>query len=79
MMELVVEPGGQARCIYGEAINLATLGRLSISRASHVEPDDKGQWFAAIIGGPVLGPFSNRSQAVEAELAWLNANWLLTS
>ncbi|HEY5314384.1 MAG TPA: hypothetical protein VIK18_17760 [Pirellulales bacterium] len=75
-MELVIERAGQARCIYDELIDLAALGRLSISRASHVEPDGQGNWFAEIIGGPALGPFNTRSQALEAEQAWLRANWL---
>lgn len=75
-MDLVIEAGGQVRCIYDEAINLAALGRLSIRRASHVEPDADGHWVASLIGGPVLGPFATRSQALEAEQAWLQASWL---
>jgi len=75
-MDLVIAPSGQARCIYSDAIELAALGRLAIARASHVEPDDQGQWFAAMIGGPVLGPFGTRGQALEAEQAWLQVNWL---
>ncbi|HEY1602863.1 MAG TPA: hypothetical protein VGG64_24880 [Pirellulales bacterium] len=77
-MDLVIEPNGQAHCIYDENINLAALGRLAITRASHVEPDDQGNWRASIIGGPVLGPFVTRSQALDAEQAWLKANWLTT-
>ena len=45
-MRLVIEPGGRVRCLYGEAVDLASLGVLSIRRASHVEPDDLGQWWA---------------------------------
>jgi hypothetical protein len=75
-MDLIIAPSGEARCIYAEIIDLAALGSLAITRASHVEPDDKGQWFAAMIGGPVLGPFSTRSQALDAEQAWLQVNWL---
>ncbi len=63
------------RCLYDEAIDLAALGRLSITRASHVEPDDAGQWFAdlAPVSGPRLGPFDRRSEALEAERAWLGS------
>jgi hypothetical protein len=52
-----------------------------VRRASHVEPDDAGQWFAdlAIMGGPRLGPFLVRSQALAAERQWLSEHWLLPS
>ena len=60
-------------------IDLAALGAPRITRASHVEPDESGRWLAdlAPVGGPVLGPFERRSEALEAEVAWLEANWLL--
>ena len=77
-MELVIHPGGVVRCVYDEAIELGALGRLSVDRASHVEPDDDGQWFADLspVGGPVLGPFPRRSDALAAEVAWLKRHWL---
>ena len=76
-MELVIQPNGAVRCIYGEELNLNTLGRLSVQRASHVEPTNDGQWTAdlAPVGGPLLGPFSSRSQALAAEIAWLELHW----
>ncbi len=76
-MHLVVEPGGKVRCLYGEQIDLACLGELTIRRASHVEPEGQS-WFADLspMGGPRLGPFARRSQALEAEEAWLQQNWL---
>ena len=79
-MLLVVTPGGAVRCLYDESIDLATLGRLAITRASHVEPDADGRWTAdlAPVSGPVLGPFVNRGAALEAERAWLEANRLVT-
>jgi hypothetical protein len=48
---------------------LAALGRLSIARASPVEADAAGRWFAdlAPISGPRLGPFGLRSQALALE------------
>ena len=77
-MELVIDTRGQAFCVYGEAIDLSTLGRLSIARASHVEPDGRGNWLADLspVAGPTLGPFGRRSQALAAEQVWLEANWL---
>jgi len=78
-IELVVGQRGDVRTIYADVLDLRTIGRTSISRASHVEPDDDGQWRADLtpVGGPVLGPYSQRSQALEAEVAWLRTNWLL--
>ena len=35
-----------ARCIYDEGIDLREIGTLKITRASHVEPDRDGFWWA---------------------------------
>jgi hypothetical protein len=77
-MQLVISPRAMVRCVYAESIDLAPLGRLTIARASHVEPDEQGQWHAdlAPVGGPRLGPFERRSEALHAEAAWLEAHWL---
>jgi hypothetical protein len=78
-MQLVIDPAGQIRTIYGEEIELATLGRPELFRASFVEPDRDGRWHADLrpLIGPVLGPFALRSQALAAEVAWLQEHWLL--
>jgi hypothetical protein len=77
-MDLVVTAHGDVRAVYSELIELRTLGRLAIVRASRVEPTPDGRWTADLgpVGGPVLGPFTRRSEALEAELAWLDENWL---
>ena len=77
-MQLVIEPGGAVRAIYTEEIELAALGSPAISRASHVEPDQQGCWWADMSPsrGPILGPFSHRSEALAAEHAWLEVHWL---
>ena len=77
-MELVITSSGDIRCVYGEEVNLSELGRLSIQRGSHVEPTADGQWTADLspVQGPQLGPFDCRTQALEAEVAWLNQYWL---
>ncbi len=77
-MKLVIRPGGQVRTLYFEAIPLEMLGSTRIVRAGTVEPDVDGDWYADLrmTGGPVLGPFSVRSQALAAEVAWLEAHWL---
>lgn len=78
-MDLVIDALGQVRCLYGEEIPLARLGAMGIRRASHVEPDDQGRWWAdlAPAGGPVLGPFDRRSAALAAEENWLWEHRLL--
>ena len=77
-MQVVVEPDGVLRCIYGEDIDLHALGKPVIRRASHVEPTPDGQWTADLspVAGPALGPFASRSQALEAESRWLGRHWL---
>ena len=76
-MELFIAPGGVVTAIYAETIDLEILGKPMISRASHVEPDASGHWFAHIVDGPTLGPFSKRSEALTAEINWLTENRLL--
>ena len=74
-MELVVDVGGGVKCIYDETLDLRELGRLTITRASHVEPDTEGNWSADMgpSGGPVLGTYGSRSEALAAERGWLAA------
>ena len=77
-MKLLIRPDGTVRAIYQEEIDLAALGHPAITRASHVEPDQDGRWLADLspVGGPVLGPFDRRSEALQAEHDWLE-RWLL--
>ena len=72
-MELVVGVDGMARCIYDEALDLREIGKLQITRASHVEPDAEGYWWADMgpVDGPVLGPYGSRTEALGAERGWL--------
>ena len=74
-MELVVGRDGGVKCIYDEALDLREIGRLQITRASHVEPDAEGYWWADMgpVDGPVLGPFRSRTEALQAEREWLAA------
>jgi len=80
-MKLLVRPDGTVRPIYDEVIDLAVLGRPTITRASRVEPDEQGRWLADLepVGGPVLGPFGRRSEALQAERDWLERHWLIQS
>jgi hypothetical protein len=78
-MNLVVHPSGKVQCLYDEAVDLSALGKLHVTRASHVEPDTEGRWIADLspVGGPKLGPFERRSQALRAEREWLEQHWLI--
>jgi len=77
-MDLVIDARGQIRCVYGEALDLAAFGQVTIRRASHVEPDAHGRWWADLspVAGPTLGPFGLRTEALAAEQTWLEDHWL---
>jgi hypothetical protein len=77
-MELVVGAGGYVRCVYGEELDLREIGKLQINWASHVEPDRDGFWWADMgpVGGPGLGPFKNRTEALEAERVFITLSFL---
>ena len=78
-MQLVITPNGTVRCIHSDVIPLKALGRPQIERASHVEPTADGDWTADLspVHGPLLGPFSTRGEALEAEHRWLETHWLI--
>jgi hypothetical protein len=79
-MQLLIKQDGGIRCLYDEMLDLQGLGQLHIERGSHVEPDADGLWTADLspVAGPLLGPFPNRSAALDAERDWLNQHWLLS-
>ncbi len=76
-MQLLVTPDGVVRTLYSEQVDLAALGRLHIRRASYVEPAGS-RWYSDLspVGGPRLGPFATRSQALRAETCWLENHLL---
>lgn len=80
-MQLVVTADGTARFVYAETVDLRSLGLTVIRRGSYVEPDDMGCWLVdlAPVDGPKLGPFPKRSDALTAEVAWLQEHWLIPS
>ena len=72
---LSISPTGELSAIYSDDLRglMGTLGTLSIRRASHVEPDASGLWWADMspMNGPLIGPFHFRWQALQAEREWL--------
>ncbi len=80
-VNMVIRSDGTVEFLYDDALDLACLGRLTIARASHVEPNGSGQWTADLTpaNGPVLGPFRNRIAALQAERTWLEEHRLKLS
>ena len=80
-MQLVVTADGTVRFVYAETVDLRSLGATVIRRGSYVEPDAAGSWLVDLgpVAGPRLGPFAKRSDALQAEVAWLQEYWLTRS
>ena len=80
-VEIAITPYGQTRMVFNECIDVRKLGAIKIERGSHVEPTPDGRWTADLspVDGPILGPFDTRKEALDAEVTWLNANWLVKS
>lgn len=77
-MTLHVQPDGRVTCVHDDALDgvLAELGATTLRRASHVEPvfGIPGEWAADLspVGGPTLGMFPTRREALAAEVEWLD-------
>ncbi len=67
-MKLFVRPDGTIQSIYQEEVNLDALGPFQISRASHVEPGEKGDWEVRMLDGVVYKGFRLRSEALSFEV-----------
>lgn len=76
-MTVTIMPDGTLGFIYSDELQpLLSLGTPTVRRASHVEPNEDGQWTADMgpSGGGLLGPFKLRSEALAAEVAWLDTH-----
>ena len=74
---IAIRSDGTIILVYTDDLcDLIASGRATIARASHVEPAPGGGWTADMTpsSGPVLGPFPLRQQALDAEVAWINAH-----
>jgi hypothetical protein len=74
---LTIDIDGTVRFVYSDSlVEYLDLGKSTVVRASHVEPNADGLWIADLgpSGGPQLGPFRLRQEALDAELEWLHEN-----
>lgn len=75
-----IDDGGTITFIYADdLIELTEQGDTTVERVSHVEPmigSGPVRWQADMspVGGPVLAGFTNRADALAAEVDWLQTN-----
>jgi hypothetical protein len=78
-LKLKISSNGTITAIYDDSLaGLLACGHTTITRASAVEPS-QGGWTAdmsPIEPGCVLGPYKLRSEALDAEVAWLQEHIL---
>ena len=77
-MIISIDTQGNVRGIYTDNFPWLELGKALVQRASHVEPDHLGLWWAdlSLSNGPNIGPFARRADAIAAEVAWLEKHHL---
>jgi len=80
-MKIKINTDGTACLLYMEDIPIEELGKVdSIKRLFHVEPTQDNRWTATVgMDTPecvVLGPFEKRSDALAAEVEWIEENIL---
>ena len=74
---LIVDPDGQVSGLYTDALELAALGELEVTRASHVEFDGAAQeWVISLLDGEVVGSRKRRVDALALERELLQARML---
>jgi hypothetical protein len=84
VQKVFIKPGGVIATLYKDetAPSLRSMGKSTITRASHVEPDpdQNGDWMVDLTpsGGPVTKGFKTRSAALEFEEKWLNERLIPT-
>ena len=74
-LRLLIDARGEIFFLHDDALlPVMQEGQTRTVRASHVEPGPDGrQWFADLSpqNGPNLGPFPTRTEALAAEVAWI--------
>jgi hypothetical protein len=72
----IVVSGDRVRFIHqDDLVEAMRIGKTTTRRATHVESGEDG-WNADLrpVNGPVLGPFTRRDAALQAEADWLREN-----
>ena len=87
-MILKIKKNGVVQTLWNDSLDLHDLGDVTVERASSVEPEgttESGQviWAVrlakAVTGFPVghrIATSTNRQEAIQAEVEWLNKNYL---
>ena len=71
---LTITPCGEVRTLYTEEIDLSTIGRLEIHRASNIEFNNRSQeWEVRTLRSEILFSNSSRSSCVDWERRHLEA------
>lgn len=75
-MKIILGVDGVVRYVYNDVIHkhMSTLGEATIKRATHVEPDENGMWYADLspVGGEKITGFKTHKEAIDFELKWLS-------
>jgi hypothetical protein len=72
--KLSISPSGSITAIYDDVhADLMAKGTAQVRRASTVEPAPQGGWLATMNDGTVLGPYRLRSEALSAEVQYLDS------
>ena len=77
-LEISIGADAAIRFIYDDAARfLLNQGEATVRRASAVEPSGT-EWTADMspVGGPILGKFERREDALKAEVSWLKKNYI---
>lgn len=80
--QIKISPAGKVTQIYEDDDPYQFVGQTTIRRASRVEPTEDGKWEAdmSLLGDEhkdvKLGPFDFRTQAIAAEIAYINKHHL---
>lgn len=71
-LHLTFESSGSAHCLYSELIPLSEVGQLQITRASHIEFNNREQvWEVRSLSGELLFQHASRTECLNWEAAHL--------
>lgn len=73
-IKLWVAEDGTVTFVYDDdvAAALDELGLMYTERAGHVEPTADNRWTVRLVGGPSVGPFDTRREALAVEAEMVN-------